>query len=485
MSRQQRHKRSPIVNRTVAAVAVLALGGGGIAFVTANASAGGSKSGGSNQQRNVVSATDTIDCPDVGLQLPEVPQRARAEVDRNLALLDRQVAEAYERLRTSQGQGGPNFVQNAILGPLKDKRVAAIDRIAIAIGRGGTKPQGLDRLAACTLKKGQPQPDVKETPQQNGGNGDGGNTGGGNNGGDQGGNGQAGNGPVASDFVDITKVQPNVQGKRNRGGASTGTFTSRCGTNENGHFNSDNMIVAPGVSNGAHHMHDYVGNLTTDGFSTNESLAAAGTTCTNGDKSAYFWPVLRVQDGTQERDAAAPGGGTEGNVGRIVKPSEAQIFFQGNPRAKVTAMPRFLRIITGDAKAHTNGTANANASWSCTGFENRVQLKDKYPLCPAGSKVVRTFKFQSCWDGQNIDSANHRTHVAFAAADGSCPQGFRAIPQLVQRLVYDVPAQPNFAVDSFPEQLHKPVTDHGDFVNVLSDRQNRQVANCLNSGRRC
>ncbi len=54
-------------------------------------------------------------------------------------------------------------------------------------------------------------------------------------------------------------------------------------------------------------------------------------------------------------------------------------------------MPRFLRIITGDAKAFTNGDANANASWSCTGFENR-QLKDKYPICPEGSQVVRTVR---------------------------------------------------------------------------------------------
>jgi hypothetical protein len=51
------------------------------------------------------------------------------------------------------GQGGPNFVQNAILGPLKDKRVSTVNRIATAIGRTAAKPQGLDSLAACTLTK--------------------------------------------------------------------------------------------------------------------------------------------------------------------------------------------------------------------------------------------------------------------------------------------------------------------------------------------
>ena len=123
-----------------------------------------------------------------------------------------------------------------------------------------------------------------------------------------------------------------------------------------------------------------------------------------------------------------------------------------------------------------------------------MQLKDKYPLCPSGRDVVRTFKFQSCWDGTNIDSANHRTHVAFADAQGNCPTGFKAIPQLVQRLVYDVDApslkdngktRPFFSLDGFPEQAHKPITDHGDFINVFDKKVQNKMVQCINSGRRC
>ncbi|GKQ34864.1 hypothetical protein [Streptomyces sp. A012304] len=98
-------------------------------------------------------AAGTISCPDVASQLPAVPATAKAEVDRNLALLNTQIAEANKRLVDTVGQGGPNFVQNAILGPLKDKRVATVNRIATAIGRTAAKPQGLDALAACTLNK--------------------------------------------------------------------------------------------------------------------------------------------------------------------------------------------------------------------------------------------------------------------------------------------------------------------------------------------
>lgn len=95
----------------------------------------------------------TITCPDVRSKLPAVPASARAEVDRNLALLNTQIREANQRLVNTVGQGGPNFVRNAILGPLKDKRVAALNRIETAIGRAAAKPEGLEAFATCTLSR--------------------------------------------------------------------------------------------------------------------------------------------------------------------------------------------------------------------------------------------------------------------------------------------------------------------------------------------
>jgi len=285
------------------------------------------------------------------------------------------------------------------------------------------------------------------------------------------------NGPVADDFVDIKSVQPNVQNVATQQGGTTGVFTARCGKNENGHFNPDNFIVAPGVANGAHHVHDYVGNLSTDGFSTNETLAAAGTTCAQGDKSAYFWPVLRSRSANDAADA-------DGNTGTILTPASVQLTFNGSATSQVVAMPSTLKIIMGDAKAVTNGTANAKASWSCTGFEDR-QLADKYPLCPNGSQVVRTLVFPSCWDGVNTDSANHRTHIVFPDAAGACPANTKAVPTLKYRLTYSVPSGPNFAVDSFPDQNHKPVTDHADFANFMPTDLMNQVVACVNSNKKC
>ncbi|WP_210590419.1 DUF1996 domain-containing protein [Streptomyces sp. GESEQ-35] len=496
--RRSTRKRSKTTRRAIAAVAATALGAGGLIAVNVYASAGESGSGNttkssSQDQLNQAMAAGaaTIDCPDVGTRLQQVPDQARAEVDRELALLDQQVADAYQRLQSSTQavRQDSNFANNAIMSPLKEKRTATIDRIAIAIGRTADRPQGLESLAACTLRAAENQA----------GNGEGGEDQNGQNPGngqeEPADSGQAGNGPVAADFVDITTVQPNVNSPQQQQNASLGKFSTDCGVNANKLYNTDNIIVAPGVDNGAHHTHDYVGNQANDAFASDEDFADGETTCQNqGDKSSYYWPVLRLQDGTQEFDADQAGGGAEGNAGKILTASQVTLEYVGNAAGKVVAMPKFLRIITGDAKAFTNGTANANAAWSCTGFEDR-QLTDKYPICPEGSSVVRTSKFQSCWDGRNIDSANHRDHVAFADPNtGACPNGFQAIPQLVQRLVYDVDApslndngqsSAFYAVDGFPEQMHKPITDHGDFVNVFDEQVMNTLVDCINTGQEC
>jgi hypothetical protein len=465
------------------------LGGGGL--VAANVYASATESGTPLQTSW---GAVTIDCPDVGDTLTNVPDGSRADVDKELALLDQQVAEAYQQLQDPSVQNRED-AQSRVVDPLQENRAATIQRIGAALEGAGEQPDGLGDMADCTLRETENQNGDGQDQQQGDGQDQGDQQGDGQDqGGQQGNGGQAGNGPVAADYADINSAPSTAQAPQAQGDASRGTFVTSCGVNANGLFNSDNVIVAPGVSNGAHHFHDYIGNQSNTAFASDQDLANAETSCVDqGDKSTYYWPVIRLQNGTQEQDANSPGGGVEGNAGQIVTPKEVTLTFVGNPRSKVTAMPRLLRIITGDAKAFVNGTANANASWSCTGFEDR-QLKDKYPLCPQGSDVVRTFKFQSCWDGRNIDSANHRTHVAFAQNDGTCPQGFEAIPQLVQRIVYDVDAPslndggrttPLFAVDSFPEQLHKPVTDHGDFINVFDEDLMNEVVGCINDGRQC
>jgi hypothetical protein len=130
----------------VGGVAAVALSG---AVIAGSALAGETSGDGDG----TAASPGTISCPAVQGSLPEIPASAQAEVTSNLAQLDTQIAEADKRLVDTVGQGGPNFVQNAILGPLEDKRIAVLNRIETAIGRAADKPEGLEALAPCALNQ--------------------------------------------------------------------------------------------------------------------------------------------------------------------------------------------------------------------------------------------------------------------------------------------------------------------------------------------
>ena len=92
----------------------------------------------------------------------------------------------------------------------------------------------------------------------------------------------------------IEDVAPNVRAPQVRPTGSTGVFTVDCGTNGNRKLSPDNPVAQPGVKNGAQHVHDFVGNLSISADSSDASLEDSDTTCRNGDKSSYFWPVVRI-----------------------------------------------------------------------------------------------------------------------------------------------------------------------------------------------
>lgn len=283
----------------------------------------------------------------------------------------------------------------------------------------------------------------------------------------------------ADSYVDISDVEKN--GNIGEGGVfSKGSYSVDCGVSD--HNNSDNYMAAPGKRNGAQHTHDYVGNTSTNGNSSDDSLEAAGTSCRNGDKSTFFWPVLRDLNGTGD-DVGQDGGSLDGNVGRILTPTKAQLTFRGHGDEKVEPLPAHLMMIMGNAKAKAQDGKNANSKYTCTGFEDRVT--DKYPVCPSGSNLVRLLDYPSCWDGQNLESKDLRSHMAFADERGNCEDGFTPVPALRITLTYDQPAGRAFSIDSFPDNQHDPSTDHSDYENFATEAQNSAGADCINANKIC
>ncbi|MEU4525915.1 DUF1996 domain-containing protein [Amycolatopsis sp. NPDC024027] len=420
-------------------------------------------------------ASPVITCPDVASKLPDVPDSAMAEVNRNLDLLDTQIDEANKRLISTRGQGGPNFVQNAILGPLKDKRVATIDRMAIAIGRTAAKPQGLDALAPCALKE---QAGTGGNPVSNGG------------------------GAPAGAAQQITC--PDVASKLPAVPASAKAEVDRNLQLLNTQIQEANqrLVTTQGQGGPNFVQNAILGPLKDKRVATIDRMAIAiGRTAAKPQGLDALAPCSLGQGGNNGGNTGNNGGATATpplpgpdannelpeNDGAIQRPAKVGITFRGSAAGPVVAMPKFLRALTGDAKPSINGAKNTRAAWTCTGFENR--LTDKYPICPEGSKVERIHNFPSCWDGKNTDSANHRTHIVFPDKAGRCAAGFKAVPQLRITLVYDIPhdiqVKKQYKVDSFPSEKHNPLSDHDDFANVMSQSIMNQLVNCINRNKTC
>ncbi|MEW2592305.1 hypothetical protein AB0893_18020 [Micromonospora aurantiaca] len=190
--------------------AVLKLGG--VGALAALLFAGGLQlaSAGENNRPATTTAAQTVNCPTVRDKLPAVPAAASAQVERELANLDQEIARQNERLarQAVRPGGGPAFIDNAILGPLRSKRVAVLDRIEIAFNRIGVQRPDLDALAACSLNAPGVPSAVNGGAGQNGSGQNGNGNAGGQNGNGQNGNagGQNGNAGGAARTVNCPRV---------------------------------------------------------------------------------------------------------------------------------------------------------------------------------------------------------------------------------------------------------------------------------------
>jgi hypothetical protein len=433
-----------------------------------------------NTQANVDSpptGEPTVSCPTVANRLPAVPQQARAEVDRNLALLDKQITDASTRLSDPAVKTDPNFVTNAILGPLRDKRVATLDRIAIAIGRNAPRPTGLESLVDCNLSYDHAA--------------------------GHGGHGTATTGGDAAPLVVTPTVDcPSVRDKLpgvpaqaiNEVNANLAQLDTQIAEanqrlvtsqGQGGENFADNAILGPLRDKRAAALDRIAIAIGRNAPRPTglDALAPCALANPGGGNNSGDTPAPTELPGVE-----GPNLELAGNIGQIVRPAAVLIEYRGNATSKVVAMPKFLKALTGESKPTSRGPANARLTWTCGGFTDR--LTDSYPICPEGSQVMRVHDFASCWDGQNTDSANHRDHLRFPDPNtGACPAGTQAVPQLRISIAYDIPTdiqkKGQYQLDAFPEENHNPASDHNDFVNVNSDETMAAMVDCINTGRRC
>lgn len=236
-------------------------------------------------------------------------------------------------------------------------------------------------------------------------------------------------------------------------------FVSGCGFS---HRLNDDPIVYPGQP-GAAHDHSFVGNRTTNAFSTYKSLIAGGTTCKReGDTAAYWMPTLYV-DGTP------------------VRPRGATVYYRRKTLKPVRPFPAGFRAIAGMTHA-TMPQPKRVTFWNC-GANGGVPASSDVPTCPdtMANGLRLHVNFGSCWDGTRLDSPDHMSHLAYPKA-GACP-ATHPVPVPAVTVIFRYPSAGGPGVTLASGGTY---SGHADFVNTWHQPTLRRlVADCLNQLRHC
>jgi hypothetical protein len=194
------------------------------------------------------------------------------------------------------------------------------------------------------------------------------------------------------------------------------------------HRNHDDPILYPG-ERGRSHDHTFFGNRSTNAFSTAASLRAQRrTTCGYpSDAAAYWVPTLFV--------------GT-----RPVVPDLVVATYTRRTRQAVRAFPAGLKIVAGDAFARRPQSTDV-VHWSCVRAAGRRSAT--IPTCSrARGGLQLNVRFPDCWDGERVDSPDHRGHMAYSTG-GACPGSHPVeVPTLSLMLTYPVSGGPKAVLSS-------------------------------------
>ncbi|KAL2814356.1 hypothetical protein BDW59DRAFT_176493 [Aspergillus cavernicola] len=251
---------------------------------------------------------------------------------------------------------------------------------------------------------------------------------------------------------------------------SQGEFTTHCAPLT---IERSDPIVNPGTAGG--HTHTVIGGT---GFSRQMSPSAApnsiNTTCSiEMDHSNYWQPLLYHirSDGQFEMIPF------EGSVAyylqrtRDYSPNKTSC----DPSVYPQAPPEGLRMVTGNPFLRAyNDTPDMRAqSHMCLKESDPSSYTQALPTEPCLKLRAQTF-FPSCWDGENLDSDDHKSHMAFPAIGdyntGVCPESHPvAILSIFLKFFYDTSGFPDWQNWIYAMGDLTGYGLHGDFVNGWKD----------------
>ncbi|MDQ2678829.1 MAG: DUF1996 domain-containing protein, partial [Actinomycetota bacterium] len=239
----------------------------------------------------------------------------------------------------------------------------------------------------------------------------------------------------------------------------TGQFVTDCA---HSHSSPDDPIVHAGYP-GRSHLHDFFGNTTTDADSTLETLLEGDTTCQMQHDTASYWAPALLDGGV------------------VVEPKTSTAYYRAAPGVdptQVRAYPAGLKIVAGDMTATTPQSTDL-AGWSCGASTTHLASP---PNCPPTSPLRGVITFPDCWNGRDLDSEDHRSHMANSVG-GACPRSHPVhVPQLTFAITYPITGTGHDLTLS-SGSTHGL---HSDFFNAWDqDRLVREVESCLHRGAVC
>ena len=197
-------------------------------------------------------------------------------------------------------------------------------------------------------------------------------------------------------YKGYSDIQTLSGSNRYDAGSDVGAFRLWC---KYSHMSYDDPIVAPGQDNAAH-LHMFWGNRSVDENSTADSLVAAGvtSTCDGGgaNRSAYWAPAL-IFNGTTP-----------------LEPKDLNTYYKSGyrlvPESQIGEIPDNLVMIAGNAKSKTRQSPDI-VEWHCNDTYTDNGLIPQ--SCGPGDTIGMDINFPQCWDGTNLDSADHRSHLRY------------------------------------------------------------------------
>jgi hypothetical protein len=198
---------------------------------------------------------------------------------------------------------------------------------------------------------------------------------------------------------------------KDNGAHPDGNFRMACNYS---HFSYDDPIVFPGQP-GKSHLHMFFGNTRVDAHTTTDSLVNSGGGSCNGfelNRSGYWTPA--VLDGK----------------GNIVVPDQIILYYKTKHPEQTVAMPQGLKMIAGNPTSESF-TAGQRLGWSCGDSGTSYNKSNRIPNNCGNDPVNAYIQFPFCWDGRNLDSSNHMSHMAFVSDNESCPSSHPVrLPQI-------------------------------------------------------